>query len=87
MVNVLLQRLKERKLVQWALAYLAGAWVVLQVLDLLGQNFAWPSTIVRSRRHALDAGVSRPQRACTDTRGRSLPTLTPFPSIHPSEAS
>jgi hypothetical protein len=24
----LLQRLKERKLVQWALAYLAGAWVI-----------------------------------------------------------
>jgi hypothetical protein len=29
----LLQRLKERKLVQWALAYLAGAWVVVQLLD------------------------------------------------------
>ena len=24
----LLQRLKERKLVQWAVAYLAGAWVL-----------------------------------------------------------
>ena len=31
----LLARLKERKLVQWTVAYLAGAWVVLQVLDVL----------------------------------------------------
>jgi TolB-like protein len=30
-----LQRLKERKLVQWALAYLAGAFVVFQLLDAL----------------------------------------------------
>jgi TolB-like protein/Tfp pilus assembly protein PilF len=29
----LLERLKERKLVQWALAYLAGGLVVLQILD------------------------------------------------------
>jgi TolB-like protein len=33
----LLTRLKERKLVQWALAYLAGAWVVLQVMDVLAE--------------------------------------------------
>jgi hypothetical protein len=29
----LLQRLKERKLVQWAVAYLAGAFVVVQLLE------------------------------------------------------
>jgi hypothetical protein len=28
-------RLNQRKLVQWALAYLAGAWVVLQVTSLV----------------------------------------------------
>lgn len=33
----LLQRLKERKLVQWALAYLAGAFVVFQVMDALAE--------------------------------------------------
>jgi hypothetical protein len=32
----LLQRLKERKLVQWALAYLAGAWVLFEVSDAVG---------------------------------------------------
>ena len=30
-----LQQFKERKLFQWAAAYVAGAWVVLQVLDVL----------------------------------------------------
>jgi hypothetical protein len=29
----LLERLKQRKIIQWALAYLAGAWVVVQLLD------------------------------------------------------
>jgi len=33
----LLQGLKERKLVQWALAYLAGAFVVFQLLDALAE--------------------------------------------------
>jgi TolB-like protein/Tfp pilus assembly protein PilF len=36
-----LQRLKERKLFQWALAYLAGAWLVLQLVEVLGQIFQW----------------------------------------------
>ncbi len=43
----LLQRLRERKLVQWAVAYLAGAWVVLQALDLVGQQFGWPPGLLR----------------------------------------
>ncbi|MFQ5529851.1 MAG: hypothetical protein ACE5FP_05815 [Gemmatimonadota bacterium] len=30
----LLRQLRERKLVQWALAYLGGAWLVLQVFDV-----------------------------------------------------
>ena len=34
-VPSLLDRLKQRKLVQWALAYLAGAWLLLQLLDVL----------------------------------------------------
>ncbi|MFO1506271.1 MAG: tetratricopeptide repeat protein [Lysobacterales bacterium] len=38
----LLQRLRQRKLVQWGLAYLAAAWILLQVLDMVGQKFAWP---------------------------------------------
>jgi len=46
----LLQRLKERKLVQWGLAYLAGAFVVFQLLDALreplGLSTAFQQAIV-----------------------------------------
>jgi TolB-like protein len=41
-------RLKQRKLVQWALAYLAGAWLLLQVLHLLGETYAWPPPLMRA---------------------------------------
>lgn len=41
-------RLRERKLVQWAIAYLAGAWVLLQVLDLVGNRFGWPDALLRA---------------------------------------
>ncbi|CAN5610724.1 hypothetical protein BH24GEM3_BH24GEM3_03640 [soil metagenome] len=37
----LVDRLKERKLGQWALAYLAGAWLLLQVFGELRDNFGW----------------------------------------------
>lgn len=36
-----LDRLKRRKIVQWGLAYLAGAWLILQVLDFARENFGW----------------------------------------------
>jgi len=38
-------RLRERKLVQWALAYLAGAWAVLEVLGYVGDQFGWPALV------------------------------------------
>jgi TolB-like protein/Flp pilus assembly protein TadD len=38
-------RLGERKLVQWALAYLAGAWAVLEVLGYVGDQFGWPALV------------------------------------------
>ncbi len=41
----LLQRLKERKLVQWALAYLAGGFVVLQLLDAVAEALALSSAV------------------------------------------
>lgn len=41
----LLQRLKERKLVQWALAYLAGAWVLVESSNLVVERFHWPEVI------------------------------------------
>ena len=41
----LLQRLKERKLVQWVIAYLAGAWVLVEASTLVAQQFHWPEWI------------------------------------------
>ena len=39
-------RLKQRKLVQWALAYVAGAWALLQVLDLAVQSYGWTHRVM-----------------------------------------
>ena len=46
-MNELWQRLKQRKLVQWALAYVAGAFALLQGIDIVAQRFGWPDAIER----------------------------------------
>ena len=43
-----IQRMRDRKVVQWALAYLATAWVLVQAFDLVGQQFGWPTPVLRS---------------------------------------
>jgi TolB-like protein len=40
-------RLKQRKLVQWALAYVAAAWAVLQALGLAVDSYDWPHGVMR----------------------------------------
>ena len=52
----LLERLKERKLVQWALAYLAGGWVILQVLDVVAEPFGLAMGAIRVASGALIVG-------------------------------
>ena len=47
LVDGLLDRLRQRKIVQWSLAYLAGAFALLQAVDIIGQRFGWPDSIVR----------------------------------------
>ena len=42
-----IDRLRQRKLVQWALAYLAGAFALIQILDVVGQRFGWPAPAIR----------------------------------------
>jgi adenylate cyclase len=42
-----LARLRQRKLVQWALAYVAFAFALLQGIDIVAQRFAWPASIER----------------------------------------
>jgi TolB-like protein/Tfp pilus assembly protein PilF len=51
------QRLRERKLVQWALAYIAGAFALIQVLDIVAQRFGWPEYSVRLIIIALAIGL------------------------------
>ena len=51
-----LQRLKQRKLVQWALTYVAAAFALLQGLDIIAQQFGWPDGIRRGITIALAIG-------------------------------
>jgi uncharacterized membrane protein (UPF0136 family) len=44
----LLQRLKERKLVQWAVAYLAGAFVVFQGVEVMAEPWGISPALQRS---------------------------------------
>jgi TolB-like protein len=48
---------KERKLVQWALAYLACAWVSLQVITLLGTTYGWSVGLMRAVPMLLAVGL------------------------------
>ncbi len=41
------QRLKQRKLVQWAIAYVAAAFALLQGLDIVATRFDLPSQTIR----------------------------------------
>jgi TolB-like protein/Tfp pilus assembly protein PilF len=41
------QRLKERKLVQWLVAYIAAAFALLQGIDIVAQRFNWPEAVER----------------------------------------
>jgi TolB-like protein/thioredoxin-like negative regulator of GroEL len=47
-MNEFFQRLKERKLVQWTVAYVAAAFALLQGIDIVAQRFGWPDAIERS---------------------------------------
>ena len=46
-MNDFFQRLRQRKLGQWALAYAAGAWVALQVLGFLASAYGWSASTLR----------------------------------------
>lgn len=51
-----LQSLRERHIVRWALGYLAGAWVVLQVVDILAELFSWSLALQRVGFYLLVGG-------------------------------
>ena len=52
-----LQRLKQRKLVQWTLAYVAAAFALLQGIDIVAQRFGWPEQTMRFVIIALSVGL------------------------------
>ena len=56
-VNEFLQRLKERKLVQWTVAYVAAAFAFLQGIDIVAQRFGWPEQTMRFVIIALSVGL------------------------------
>ena len=39
--------LKQRKLFQWSVAYLAGAWLLMQLVDVLGARWGIPESFAR----------------------------------------
>ncbi len=43
----LIHRLMERKLVQWVLAYLAGAWLLMQLVEVLSDRWPLPLALQR----------------------------------------
>jgi hypothetical protein len=55
-MNEFVARLKQRKLVQWALAYVAFAFALLQGVDIVAQRFAWPDQIEKLLILALAIG-------------------------------
>jgi len=56
-MNEFFQRLKQRKLVQWALAYCAAAFALLQGIDIVAQRFGWPEQTMRLVIIALSIGL------------------------------
>src|SRR5262249_1108103 len=46
-MNEFFQRLKQRKLVQWAIAYVAAAFALLQGIDIVAQQFGWAESVRR----------------------------------------
>jgi hypothetical protein len=41
------ERLRQRKIVQWGLAYIAASFALIQVLDIVVQRFGWPEQTIR----------------------------------------
>ncbi|MGH8216374.1 MAG: tetratricopeptide repeat protein [Rhodanobacteraceae bacterium] len=45
-MNELLARLKQRKLVQWAITYVAFAFALIQVIDVVSDSYGWPHMVM-----------------------------------------
>lgn len=52
-----LDRLRERKCVQWMLAYLALGWLALQLGDVLSEIWSWSPTVLKAVSLVIGLGV------------------------------
>ena len=52
-----LEDIKKRKVVQWCVGYLGGAWVVLEAASVLGDTYGWPAGLMRALPVVLGAGA------------------------------
>lgn len=57
-MHSVIERLKKRKIVRWALAYLAGAWLMLQLADTLGPRWGMSAAEARILDGALLVGFA-----------------------------
>ena len=55
-MNEFFQRLKERKLAQWTVAYVAAAFALIQGIDVIAQQLGWPGSARRGIIQALVVG-------------------------------
>jgi hypothetical protein len=56
-VHQSLREMLDRRMAQWMLAYLAGAWLVLQMVDVLKDIWDWPLMIQRAICVTLGVGL------------------------------
>lgn len=54
----LLTQFRSRKIVQWAIVYVAGAWLLLQVIDTIGPRWGLTETMSRTLDLALVVGFA-----------------------------
>ena len=57
-IHRLLSQLRKRKLVQWAVAYAAGAWLLLQVVDIIGPRWGLTEGMSRTLDVVLMVGFA-----------------------------
>ncbi|MDH3734988.1 MAG: hypothetical protein OEU54_15780, partial [Gemmatimonadota bacterium] len=51
------ERLRQRKLMQWAIAYLAVGWVLLEAFGFVAERFGWPESLTRGATILLGVGL------------------------------
>lgn len=56
-MSAFLRQLRQRKITQWTLAYLAGAWLFLEVFGFIADHFGWQDLIVQAATISLGMGL------------------------------